>query len=162
MTRGSLCWSGWRSASSADTPRGRGTPPACGALAPTGGLGWRPALTPTTRRAVGAVFGEGRRLEPEDTQAIQAPASLVSVQRKLSELFGQGASRARRPLRAQDLFSSHLVCANALTAVAGIIYSRPEQAREPAGRVRRVHALCVPPASGPTSRLPGSCAMSTK
>jgi two-component system, LytTR family, sensor kinase len=80
--------------------------------------------------SLGAFYASERRVRPEETRTVQQAASLVAAQVELASISEQEERLARAELwalRAQ--ISPHFIY-NALSAVAGYIHSRPDEARE--------------------------------
>jgi two-component system, LytTR family, sensor kinase len=80
--------------------------------------------------ALVAVYEPGRELRPEDARVVAETASLVAAQVELSAVAAQGERVAQAELRAlRAQISPHFIY-NALAAVANLIHTRPEEARE--------------------------------
>lgn len=77
-----------------------------------------------------ALYASQRRIRPEHTRTVGEAASLVSAQVELASIDEQEERLARAELDAlRAQISPHFVY-NALSAVAGYIHTRPDEARE--------------------------------
>jgi len=77
-----------------------------------------------------ALYDNDERLRPEDTRVVSETAALVAAQLELAELEAQEQRLARAELLAlRAQISPHFIY-NALAAVAGLVRTRPEEARE--------------------------------
>jgi two-component system LytT family sensor kinase len=77
-----------------------------------------------------ALYESDERLRPEDTRVITETAALVAAQLELAEVEAQEKRLARAELRAlRAQISPHFIY-NALAAVASLIRTRPQEARE--------------------------------
>ena len=102
-----------------------------------------PILRSGTRAGTLIAFDRGAR--PGLVRATGEAARWVSTQLELAELEASRAALAEaevKALRAQ--ISPHFIY-NALTAIASFIHTDPAKARELVRRVRRLHALQLPP-----------------
>ncbi len=76
------------------------------------------------------LYPSGGRLRPEDTRVVEETASLVSAQIELSAVAAQEERLAQAELAAlRAQISPHFIY-NALAAVASLIHTRPDEARE--------------------------------
>ena len=104
-----------------------------------------------------ALYERDRRLRPDDTRVVGEAAALVSAQVELSVVAAQEERLTKAELHAlRARISPHFIY-NSLAAIASYIHSTPDEARELADRVCRVHPVRVPAGSAPTSRWPRSC-----
>ena len=77
-----------------------------------------------------ALYDNDERLRPEDTRVVSETAALVAAQLELAELEAQEQRLARAELLAlRAQISPHFIY-NALAAVAGLVRTRPDEARE--------------------------------